>query len=189
MDLSEKQIALLKEKLADMSPEELESLQSQQEPQGCPFCMMHEGKIPVKEIYADKTVMAVLDIHPAAKGHTILFPRSHYETSFAMNPISLNHLFSVMNEIGKHLGQAMQAQGVNYFMANGEVAGQHVGHFIIHIIPRFKGDGIQFQWNPQPFKEEEAQKILSAFKSFRFGEEQPKKEVIREYINDDERVP
>ena len=37
---------------------------------------------------------------------------------------------------------ALLADGMNLFFANGGVAGQQAGHFLYHIIPRNKGDGL-----------------------------------------------
>jgi len=190
MELSDEQIEALKERLAALSPEELESLKKEQEGQACPFCLMHEGKIATKVVYADKTVMAVLDIRPANKGHVILFPRLHYTTSFAMNEVALNHIFNIMNEIGKHLLRVMQAEGVNYFVANGEVAGQHIDHFLIHIIPRYREDGVNFTWKAKQMDEEELQEIVHQFRNFSARKE-PLEQQREEEISfeDEERIP
>ena len=40
--------------------------------------------------------------------------------------------------------------GINLMQANGEGAGQSVGHFHLHIIPRRKDDGLLFNWEPKP---------------------------------------
>ena len=40
-------------------------------------------------------------------------------------------------------------------------AGQTIPHFVIHIIPRSEGDGLNFQWEPkQPSKEEVSKAVL-----------------------------
>mgnify|MGYP001618270366 CR=1 FL=1 len=189
MELSEEQIESLKERLAAMSPEELEDLKKEQGLQQCPFCLMHEGKIPTKTVYADKTVMAVLDIHPATKGHIILFPRLHYATSFAMNEVALNHVFNIMNELGKYLVKIMHAEGVNYFMANGEIAGQHIDHFLIHIIPRYSGDDVQFSWKAKQISEEDMQEIILQFRKFSLKEEAPAQREEAISFEDEERIP
>ena len=189
MELTDEQIEAIKSRLAEMSPEELEELKNSQGLQQCSFCLMHEGKIQANIVYQDKTVMAVLDIHPANKGHILLFPRMHYPTSFMMNDISLNHIFNVMNELGRHLVKMIHAEGVNYFMANGEAAGQKIDHFLIHIIPRFRDDSVLFNWKEKQISEEDTKKVLAAFRQFSLFEEKPeKKEEVFEY-EEEERVP
>ena len=75
MDLGpEEQQEKLKELLATLNPEEQEQLVGKRE---CPFCLMGQGKIPVKTVYEDGEVKAILDINPANKGHILLFPKDH----------------------------------------------------------------------------------------------------------------
>src|SRR5437763_115868 len=40
--------------------------------------------------------------------------------------------------------------GFSVMQANGPGAGQSVGHFHLHIIPRRDGDGLLFNWDPKP---------------------------------------
>ena len=35
----------------------------------------------------------------------------------------------------------IQCEGVNFFLADGEAAGQEIFHAHLHVFPRFKGDG------------------------------------------------
>ncbi len=44
----------------------------------CIFCKIAKGEIPSQKVYEDDTVVAFLDIHPKAPGHTLLIPRAHY---------------------------------------------------------------------------------------------------------------
>lgn len=127
------------EKLASMSPEEIKELQKQQ----CPFCQIAAGKIPARKIYEDDKVLAVLDINPAASGHTLLMPKEHY----AIMPMVPEETLAHLGKIAKHIAKAFQkrlfAKGTNMFIANGAAAGQQVQHFLLHLIPREDGDGIE----------------------------------------------
>lgn len=42
-------------------------------------------------------------------------------------------------------------EGANIFLSDGEVAGQEVPHVHLHIVPRFKGDGISLSFG-RPFE-------------------------------------
>src|SRR3989344_1601038 len=74
----EEQKKVLPEFLKKLSPEQIEYLKQQQAPQ-CPFCLIAENKIKSKKIYEDNDIIAVLDINPANPGHTIVFPKTHYQ--------------------------------------------------------------------------------------------------------------
>lgn len=192
MELSEEQIKELKEKLKDMSPEEIEELKKKQAEMGqqCPFCLMIEGKIQVNKVYEDGALMAILDINPANKGHIILLPKSHYATSFDMSEDEIRHFFNIANELSKRIVQVVKAEGVNMYLANGESAGQKVAHFLLHIIPRFSKDGINFIWKPKEVSDEENNQIMSAFKNFKVEKKiiQQKVEEVEEF-QEEERIP
>ncbi len=127
------------EKLASMSPEEIKELQKQQ----CPFCQIVAGKIPARKIYEDDKVVAVLDINPAAAGHTLLMPKEHYAIMPMVPEETLAHLGKIAKGIAKAFQKRLFAKGTNIFIANGAAAGQQVQHFLFHVIPREDGDGIE----------------------------------------------
>jgi len=45
----------------------------------------------------------------------------------------------------------IQCEGVNFFLADGEAAGQEIFHAHLHVFPRFKGDGFGLQFSPRYF--------------------------------------
>ncbi|MGI8881677.1 MAG: HIT domain-containing protein [Jatrophihabitans sp.] len=44
---------------------------------GCLFCSMIDGSIPVDFVYSDESAIAIADINPQAPTHLLLIPRSH----------------------------------------------------------------------------------------------------------------
>ena len=44
---------------------------------------------------------------------------------------------------------------MNILQNNGEIAGQTVFHFHLHIIPRYLGDYVKFSWNQGKISEDE----------------------------------
>ncbi|MET8864275.1 HIT domain-containing protein [Nonomuraea sp. NPDC004580] len=44
---------------------------------GCIFCEIVAGRAEASVVYEDDSVMAILDLHPAAIGHTLVIPRTH----------------------------------------------------------------------------------------------------------------
>jgi histidine triad (HIT) family protein len=44
----------------------------------CIFCKIVSGEIPATITYTDEHVVAFLDVHPKAPGHTLVVPREHH---------------------------------------------------------------------------------------------------------------
>src|SRR5262249_857015 len=42
----------------------------------------------------------------------------------------------------------LKCEGVNFFLADGEAAGQEVFHVHLHVLPRFAGDGFGLRFGP-----------------------------------------
>ncbi|MFC1704745.1 HIT family protein, partial [Nanoarchaeota archaeon] len=137
---SPEEVAALKEKLANMSPEELKEFQKKQ----CIFCQIIEGKIQAKKVYEDEKSIGVLDINPANPGHILLLPKEHYSVMPQIPEEEVIHLFMVAKFLSNAVLKALEATGTNIVVANGPAAGQRAQHFMIHVIPRKEGDGIEF---------------------------------------------
>ena len=43
----------------------------------CLFCKIIAGDIPSRQVYADDTAIAFLDLGPWSRGHTLVVPRDH----------------------------------------------------------------------------------------------------------------
>lgn len=114
----------------------------------CIFCKIIAGDIPSMRVYEDEVCVAILDINPAAPGHTLILPKKHYQDLFEMDEETAGKLLMVAQEIGKRQMERLGAQGVNLVQNNGAAAGQTVLHFHLHVIPRFENDGSMVLWNP-----------------------------------------
>ena len=44
----------------------------------CLFCKIIKGEIPSFKVYEDAQTLAILDIAPVNKGHTLVIPKQHY---------------------------------------------------------------------------------------------------------------
>jgi len=186
----EEQKVKLNEFLKKLTPEQIEFLKSQQGGQ-CVFCAITEGKVPAKKIYEDDYLIATLDINPGNKGHVILFPKVHYEILSLMKDVG--HLFNVANMISSAVFEVTGAEGTNIYVANGLAAGQKMPHVVVHIIPRFKDDKVNFAWDKAEVSEEEmkelAKKLSSKFKSIKSVEKEETVETIVESSKELRRTP
>ncbi len=110
----------------------------------CIFCQIANGNAQAKIVYQDNDVIAFLDINPLAPGHTLVIPKKHIQNVFEMDDDLLHHIFTVAKQIAENMRKNLGAEGVNFLQSNGEAAEQSVFHFHLHIIPRWKNDGLDF---------------------------------------------
>ena len=160
MNLSpEDQQKKIQEILQELDPEEREQLVGKQQ---CPFCLMAQGAIPVKKVYEDETLMAILDIRPANKGHTLLFPKEHHRVLSTVPEALVAHMFTSANKLSTAIFDAMQAHGTNIYLANGPAAGQTAPHVLINIIPRFTKDKVVIGWDAEKIDDAEMDHIAES---------------------------
>lgn len=160
VEMSQQQAEAMKEKLSQMSPEELKEFQKKQ----CIFCQIISGKVASKKIYSDDKCTAILDINPANPGHILLIPNEHYSIMPLMPPDEIKHLFMVAKALAQASLKALEAQGTNIFVANGTAAGQKAQHFMIHVIPRKEDDNFNLTIPEKPMSESDAKQIIDRLK-------------------------
>lgn len=122
--------------LENLSPEEILELQRK----NCIFCKIINNEIPSNEIYSDEKVKVILDINPASEGHCLVLPKKHYQILPQIPDDLIGYLFSSAKKTSRALLKALAVKGTTIFVANGAIAGQKAPHFMIHVIPRNKGD-------------------------------------------------
>ena len=110
----------------------------------CIFCKIINGEIPSLKIYENEYVYSFLDINPCSIGHTLIIPKKHFENIFDMDEQYASEIFKAATHISNLLKEKLNADGVNLINNSGEVAHQAVFHFHLHVIPRYKNDGLNF---------------------------------------------
>ena len=114
----------------------------------CIFCKIANGEIPSATVYEDSICRVILDVNPANKGHALIIPKEHFDNIYELDDDTAAHVFKVATKISKAYKKALDFDGLNIVQNNGEVAGQTVFHFHMHIIPRIKGDPVKVGWVP-----------------------------------------
>lgn len=113
----------------------------------CLFCKIVRGDSASFKIFEDESVFAFLDIFPAAKGHTLIVPKRHFETIYDIPEDILNKVMSVSKKLAEDYKKKFGIDACNIIQSNGSVAQQEIPHFHVHLIPRSKDDGINFKYN------------------------------------------
>lgn len=113
----------------------------------CLFCTILEKRAPASFVYEDDQVAAFLDIQPITAGHVLVVPRRHVREASDLDEASAAAVWRVGLRLGAALRKSgVRCEGVNFFVADGWIAGQEVFHFHLHVIPRFGGDGFGFRF-------------------------------------------
>lgn len=127
----------------------------------CIFCKIAAGEIPSKTIYEDEEFRVIMDISPATKGHALILPKEHYPNLYEIPEEVAADAMKLAKKMAKKMTDALQCDGFNLVQNNGEVAGQTVFHFHMHLIPRYKNDGNEDRicWNHLELGEKELEEI------------------------------
>jgi histidine triad (HIT) family protein len=135
---------------------------SKMKKQDCIFCKLANGDIPTNALYEDDVVKVIFDANPATAGHVLIIPKNHADDIYTLDDATAAHVFQVAVKVANALKEATNCDGLNIVQNNGEVAGQTVFHFHMHIIPRYKGDSVNVSWKPGKAEPEEIEKLKAA---------------------------
>ena len=102
----------------------------------CLFCRIVAGEIPSRQVYADDTAVAFLDIAPWHVGHTLVVPRRHV-TDLLDGPGVLAQIAPAIDATAALLVERLGADGLNLLSSTGATAGQEVFHLHVHLVPRY----------------------------------------------------
>ena len=125
----------------------------------CIFCKIAAGKIPSSTIYEDSHFRVFLDINPLTKGHCLIVPKEHFTNIYDLDAETAGKVFTLATLISRALKNVLKCDGLNVKQNNELLAGQSVFHFHMHLIPRYKGDGLIFMGEQKPGDMEEIGKI------------------------------
>ena len=102
----------------------------------CLFCAIIDGSVPSRQIYADSSAVAFLDIQPWHRGHTLVVPRRHV-ANIVDDPSIWGDVQAAVESVVPVLTDRLGASGLNVLLSAGAVAGQEVMHVHVHLVPRY----------------------------------------------------
>ena len=107
----------------------------------CIFCNIVAGEIPSQTLYEDEKFKVILDVGPATRGHALILPKNHYANLYELPEEDAAEAMKLAKRMMIKMTEKLNCDGFNIVQNNGEVAGQTVFHFHMHLIPRYKNDG------------------------------------------------
>ena len=130
----------------------------------CIFCKIAKGEIHSATVYEDSHFTVILDVNPATKGHCLIIPKEHFDNIYDLDGETAGKLFALATCIARAMRDALKCDGLNLVQNNGEIAGQTVNHFHLHLIPRYEGDGLNLNWPQQEISAEQLEEIRQSIK-------------------------
>jgi galactose-1-phosphate uridylyltransferase len=126
-----------KQQIEEMNEEELEAFLEknklikqggEKDENPCVFCSIISEKIPSYKIAENENAVAVLEINPISKGHTLILPKEHVLGEKNIP----NEAHTLAKKIAKKIKTKLKPKQVKTFFSN------FMGHEIINLLPIYK---------------------------------------------------
>ncbi|NEX91349.1 HIT family protein [Caulobacter sp. 17J65-9] len=103
------------------------------------FAKILRGDMPATKVYEDDQVLAIMDVFPQSRGHTLVIPKVEARNLLDIDPAALQGLITRVQKVARAVEKALDPDGVTVMQFNGAAGGQTVFHLHFHIVPRWEG--------------------------------------------------
>lgn len=129
------------------------------------FTKIINREIPSEILYETDKVISIIDIMPIHYGHALIIPKKEYKNFLEVPESELGEMMIVTQKVAKSLVKTFNLEGFNFFSNNGEIAGQSVFHFHIHVTPRYANDNISFHLNLKKYNEGQMKEVAEKIRA------------------------
>jgi histidine triad (HIT) family protein len=106
----------------------------------CVFCAIVAGEAPAIRIWEDDDYLAILDVRPFTRGHTLVVPKRHTVDLTDTPAETLAGMVAAGQRIARAARATELADATNIGINDGRAAFQTVFHIHLHVLPRRNGD-------------------------------------------------
>jgi histidine triad (HIT) family protein len=114
------------------------------------------GELPSAKVYEDDFVYAFMDAGQVNPGHVLVATKQTYETLMDADEESAAAMMRAAAKIARAVQAAFKPDGITILQANKPAGWQTVPHLHLHVLPRYKDDGVDLVW---PRKEPGLEKL------------------------------
>lgn len=118
------------------------------------FSKIIKGDIPCYKIAEDDNFLAILDVRPIAKGHTLCIPKIEVDYIFDLDDDLLQRLMLFSKKVAKGIQKVVPCPRIGV-----AVEGFEVPHAHIHLFPIFPGKGVSISRPRMTLPEAEMAKL------------------------------
>jgi histidine triad (HIT) family protein len=132
-------------------------------PASCLFCSIVRGDTESYQVYEDELTVVFLDHRPLLAGHCLVVPRTHVDDLTHLPDGLVAPLFGTVRLLARAVEKGMAAEGS--FMAVNTKISQSVPHLHVHVVPRWKKDGLfstKMIWKRSPYPDEASRREAQA---------------------------
>lgn len=108
----------------------------------CIFCKIIKREAPAYIVEEDNNIIVFITL----ENHPIVVTKKHIPDIYSLDDKSAAAVMKGAVKIAKAVKRALQCDGINLVQSNGQVAGQDVFHFHLHIKPRWLDDRVILTW-------------------------------------------
>lgn len=112
----------------------------------CVFCRIVAGEAEASIAYEDGATVAFMDLRQFHPGHTLVVPRRHVRDIYELDEATGAALIAAVSRVARGVHDAFAPHGLNPWQSNG-APWQEVFHLHIHVLPRWRHDGV-LQFRP-----------------------------------------
>jgi histidine triad (HIT) family protein len=116
--------------------------------EGCVFCRIVAGEEEASVAYEDEATMAFMDRGQLHPGHTLVVPKEHLRDIYGLDSGTAGALMLAVSRVAQGVRDAFQPDGINIWQSNG-APWQEVFHLHVHVLPRWRDDGLMRFTPPQ----------------------------------------
>jgi histidine triad (HIT) family protein len=108
------------------------------------FAKILRNEIPSARVYEDDNALALMDVFPQARGHTLVISKhSRARNLLDIEPEALEQLILAVQKVARGVNLALKPDGIVVSQFNGAPAGQTIFHLHFHIIPRWENQALK----------------------------------------------
>jgi len=111
---------------------------SEYDPQNI-FGKIVRGEFPSTKVYENEHLLAIMDVFPQSKGHTLVIPKAASRNILDADPAAVAKVAADLPMLARAVKVAMNADGLRVMQFNEAPSGQTVFHLHFHLIPVYAG--------------------------------------------------
>ena len=125
------------------------------------FSRIIAGEVPCAKVYEDEHTFAFMDAGQVNPGHVIVASRRPVETILEIDDELAGALFRTAARVARAIQAAFGPEGLTILQANKPAGWQTVPHLHLHVLPRYKDDGVGLTWPRKNPSLEELQRLAA----------------------------
>ena len=103
------------------------------------FGKILRGEFSSHKVYEDADLLAIMDVFPQSRGHTLVIPKAASRNFLDADPAAIARIVPTLQRLARAVKTATGADGLRLAQFNEAPAGQTVFHLHFHLIPIYEG--------------------------------------------------